>query len=87
MQYTHIFKVAPKNRGTQFPIDMLRYDHAVPVREIDSTLITETFMGRMEMDDPIELQHRGAVAKWQPTAGRWESFGWQVLVMETRRLK
>jgi hypothetical protein len=59
----------------QFPIDMLRYDRATPHQQSDASAIMEDGKRRLEvrMDD-------------KPTVGRWESFGWRVLMSEPREM-
>ncbi len=57
----------------EFPIDMLRYDSAYPVTEDDSRVIGQR---TYEWDRGVLLQHRGVQKDWEPTLGRWKSFGW-----------
>jgi hypothetical protein len=53
----------------QFPIDMLRYDSAVPHKEEDSYAILENRTHRT-----VNVLMEG-----EPTAPRWESFNWKVI--------
>ena len=70
----------------QFPVDMLRYDQAVPWSEVDSGKIA-TDWGSREALEPRQvavLRHvsvpkpRPGGLGW-PTVERWRSFGWRVL--------
>ncbi len=75
--FRHVVTVKRLRSGAQFPIDMLRYDRLSPRTESDSYAIR-----RADYDDTageaIELVHLGPDRKWQPQAGRWQSFGWDV---------
>lgn len=78
-QYLHTFTV--QGSGT-FPIDMLRFDSAYPATETVSGRIEATFNRHHDplagtSEKPISLHHRGE-RDWEPTVGRWESFGWSV---------
>jgi hypothetical protein len=63
-----------------FPIDMLRYDSAVPATEVDSGLIEDTF-GLRFPSEPMTLQLR---MMRPPTEARWKSFDWPVTNTEER---
>lgn len=77
-------------RGTgRFPLDMLRYDRLTPATEIDSGRI-ETALDRWaETREATEVKllrrHKRdewPSTTWQPTVGRWNSFGWAVMSVE-----
>jgi hypothetical protein len=59
----------------RFPIDMLRYDSAVPASEIDS--------GEIDRIDVCRII--GLVSPHHPTRERWQSFGWKILSTEVSR--
>jgi hypothetical protein len=61
-----------------FPLDMLRYDRCYPRSENDANTAQD---GRVRRQVELLAPNR-AEAYWQPTAGRWESFGWKVLKWE-----
>lgn len=70
-----------KVRGnTRFPIDMLRYDSAVPATEVDSGLIDDTYGIRYPME-PMTITVR---MMHEPTSDRWKSFSWEVVEIEKR---
>lgn len=58
----------------RFPLDMLRYDQAVPASETDASYIAATLADPSRDRTLITL--RGVKP---PTEARWRSFGWQVL--------
>ena len=59
----------------QFPLDMLRYDHAWPATEDDAHTIHSCLSG----DTPI--LHRVQILLYGHTChiDRWNSFGWRVM--------
>lgn len=65
-----------------FPIDMLRYDSCWPRTEIDSSKIT--FTGEPLERRQVELATLTR-SPWEPTEGRWASFGWHVVSHSARR--
>lgn len=70
------YRVAPESGHPAFPVDMLRYDAAYPMREADSSKITDTITYNTRADQPeIELI---ATASGCPNDARWRSFGWHV---------
>lgn len=78
--YVHTFTVRPK--GTiPFPVDMLRYDGCYPSGETEAGKIAENL--RSWGDDPdnryVELEAVKDRPDWEPTGGRWDSFGWEVV--------
>ncbi len=83
---THtIVTIEVAGRG-EFPMDMLRYDMACPVRGEDATRI-EALVGEASVsgftngvgwDDPIRLH---VFMPGGPTNARWLSFGWGVRVI------
>lgn len=58
----------------EFPWDMLRYDSAFPLTEIDSYRMRDT-------DDALRriVLRRRSVNESGGTADRWRSFGWRVV--------
>lgn len=60
---------------SDFPIDMLRYDRAIPASEADSHLITETG-NRSRVIHLVRFVQPGM--QENPTIDRWKSFGWVV---------
>jgi len=76
--YRHEFQV----RGSlAFPLDMLRYDQCYPAIEEETHEIAHSIdMAHQGIKQfTIKLVHYDARAKWEPTAARWQSFGWQVV--------
>ena len=55
-----------------FPFDMLRYDACFPVYEGEARS-----MGHGGVRS-IRLTHTDERRDWEPTEGRWQSFGWSV---------
>ena len=74
MQYRQTFEVAG-GRGSQFPLDMLRYDQCYPDTEHDSARIEYT----LDASHPIRLRRTVDNKKRMPTEARWKSFGWKVV--------
>lgn len=75
-EYRYEFTV--ESAHDMFPIDMLRYDCCWPKSESkDSVAITVSLDSRA-----FRLRHVPQsitlVGLREPTAGRWESFGWKV---------
>ena len=63
-----------------FPVDMLRHDRLFPLYEEDATEIAESYhltsgTGRDRRQIKLGGIHSD---RWEPTHGRWESFGWKV---------
>lgn len=75
--YHHTFTV--EGAGT-FPIDMLRYDCCHPDRGEDAGAIEEYPQRDRGLSTrrSVQLARITAGRGWQPTAGRWASFGWIV---------
>jgi hypothetical protein len=71
-----------QGRGV-FPMDMLRYDAAYPKTERDSNLIIRLLASSEDRvrKEPWSVRLYGHT---EPTARRWESFGWQVFEVEPR---
>lgn len=70
-----------EGRG-EFPLDMLRYDQSYPKDESETGNLIggEPFNPRAHRRVRLSgIHHPG----WQPTAARWESFLWHVVVGET----
>jgi len=81
-RYLHKFEVLPTAVWAEFPIDMLRYDAVNPATEEDSYKVTHSLQ-RHAMEEPwdgtpiaLEGWHE---RDWEPTVGRWRSFGWDVV--------
>ena len=76
----------------EFPLDMLRYDRCSPFDSTDANAIgADPFDVRSE-DGPrtVKLirftEGKGKNYNDNPTARRWESFGWKVVKVEFRKL-
>lgn len=65
-----------------FPIDMLRYDNAYPLRETDSVEIHKSLDRLSRAKGPFTARIQSTIAG--PTIGRWESFGASVRNVTTR---
>lgn len=77
MAYRHTFVV----RGSfPFPIDMLRYDRCTPKSEADSNVITRSLehQGTSEVFEVTVISDK-ELKGWEPTVGRWKSFGWELV--------
>lgn len=79
-QFEHIIDVQGSHR---FPIDMLRHDGLVPNTEPDSYIIVRSFERVRSFEHGSGQQvvqlRKWAEKSWEPTRGRWESFGWKVI--------
>jgi hypothetical protein len=64
-----------------FPMDMLRYDSAWPVRSEDCFAI-EHVVARSLMEGTDKHVEIRLNSLRRPTEGRWESFGWRVKEIE-----
>lgn len=74
---THVFVVEGSGK---FPLDMLRRDKCYPRNEGDSNeLERDHRAGRRVCLERVVIGERTEGAHWQPTIGRWESFGWRVV--------
>ena len=61
-----------------FPIDMLRYDGSWPADEGQSLPIMDAI--HHQNDGPVTVRLRtNRERNWQPTAARWQSFGYSVV--------
>ncbi len=69
MKKTYLFKV--QGEGSNFPVDMLRYDQCWP-RTTDDAIALVSF--------PREIS---LVSHSKPTPDRWLSFGWKITKEET----
>lgn len=70
-KYVHTFTV----EGTgHFPLDMLRRDQCYPRSESDSNRAAQP-----RILCRVVLERQQADRWWQPTVGRWESFGWKLV--------
>lgn len=90
MKFKYVSKFKVTGAG-YFPIDMLRYDRAIPATELDSSRIHNTFVPAL--NDPITINLiRYTEGKSfnsfgdVPTIRRWESFGWTVADIEFEKL-
>ncbi len=64
----------------EFPLDMLRYDGCWPESEKDAGLIRDTMEPGGTKITPLMVKVRARKSiHWEPTAARWESFGWRVI--------
>lgn len=77
----YIVAVQPSRPGRGFPIDMLRYDRAIPESEQDSGLIAGSLQPRSQSQRTVRV-----IMDREPTLARWESFGWRVISVDTRRV-
>ena len=62
-----------------FPLDMLRHDACWPIDSIAAARMEHSFDSRNSEGYEIELAHWAANSNWEPTFGRWASFGWHVM--------
>ena len=61
-----------------FPVDMLRYDACWPA-DVEATSHMEySFKEPSREGYEVTLAHWAANSNWEPTHGRWASFGWNV---------
>ena len=67
------------NADSPFPLDMLRYDRAYPERQEDVSNIYSSIK-RLEQND-ISIYSDKPL-----TEGRWQSFGWSVVISNKRRM-
>lgn len=75
--YTHVFVVEGSGH---FPTDMLRRDKCYPRNEDDSNALDrDDWAGRRVCLERVVIGERTEGAYWQPTIGRWESYGWRVV--------
>ena len=71
----YVFTFTVVGRG-KFPMDMLRYDECYPrtgadaenIAPVDRPVAREVVLNTVQ-----DRKH------WQPTVGRWQSFGWSVV--------
>ena len=79
---TH-FRVHMSVQGPgMFPVDMLRYESAVPRTENDANAIATSIFG-------TPLEHEIKLVRYvqpgmsiEPNRERWKSFGWEVIRVE-----
>jgi len=72
------FRFTVTGRGG-FPLDMLRHDACFPCNSDDVANIQvmpedKAFFATRS----VVLEHRARLRGWEPTEGRWSSFGWDV---------
>lgn len=87
-RYTYLFYVRQRAGGLalSFPIDMMRYDACRPASEQDSGAITRTFDAGAGKSEPVQMRSDCTENRhWEPTAGRWDSFGWEVVPNSLQR--
>lgn len=60
----------------QFPVDMLRYDNAIPAKEDDAGKIAPSRWADSSAFDERTVELK---SEFYPTEGRWESFGWSIV--------
>lgn len=77
MTHAHHFTVEGLD---PFPTDMLRYDGCYPESESNLPHIGHNYHGQ-DSPEPyqVRLVHVDEYKHWQPTDGRWRSFGWRVV--------
>ena len=72
-----------------FPVDMLRYDASYPNGTEDAlAILAEAGFGMRPLQKEarrVTLRHRDVYAGWEPSVGRWSSFGWSVDQNSVRR--
>lgn len=83
---TRIQYIVTVESDNDFPIDMLRYDHATPFTEQDSGKIQSSFRPKRRATTNSATQTITVAMHREPTVGRWASFGWRVTNVETRRV-
>lgn len=74
--HKHFF-VARCVRHPRFPIDMLRYDHCVPLTTMDADHIRQSLSQVRWQPVPIRLVYFGT-SKLNLIEARWHSFGWSL---------
>ena len=65
-----------QGRG-QFPLDMLRYDSCYPATQQDVVVMEDR---EVEREVTVERTLDSWTKAWKPTFGRWESYGWKVVM-------
>ena len=76
----------------ELPFDMLRYDRAVPLTQIDASKATSSFNGSLSGPGVWEIrlvrftEGNGRNHADNPTVDRWKSFGWTVSNVTWRRM-
>ena len=70
--YTHRFAVMGFGA---FPLDMLRYDQCFPEQSSDG--LHQDFVDKQIRT--VRLMAYRDSRTWEPTKGRWSSFGWPVV--------
>lgn len=82
MPKTYTTRFTVKGTG-YFPLDMLRYDQCYPADSNDAATIGYTYVNSKQESRDVRLKHTHDHKFWQPTNGRWSSFGWAVTESET----
>lgn len=80
MKYYQTFIVAGEG---DFPFDMLRYDTCWPSAHEDVNSLADERDGATRI---VRLSRHVVFMDQKPTSGRWESFGWRVSAISTRKL-
>jgi hypothetical protein len=83
-RYSHTIEAKPIRPGSQFPVDMLRYDGCTPERETDSSAIVQSIQERDVT--LIRLRKTTPYKEAGLTYARWQSFGWTAEIVETRSI-
>ena len=79
MRRKQMFHTITVRGKRSFPIEMLRYDRLFPLYETDAIEIAESFHLTQAGRDRTQVRLGGLHSdRWEPTKGRWESFGWKV---------
>jgi hypothetical protein len=65
-----------------FPVDMLRYDNAMPTKESDAGKIAPS---RWADETAYELRTVELKSEFYPTESRWQSFGWNIVPDSLRK--
>lgn len=69
-----------------FPVDMLRYDECWPIDADSVSTIAAASPGALSQSDPSHLARRRVrlttIRPDGPSVGRWDSFGWRMLLVE-----
>lgn len=66
--------------GFPFPLDMLRYDEAVPATSADRLLVERLTQDAASSVDDVRNRHIVTLrSNRRPTAARWKSFLWTVV--------
>lgn len=74
----------------EFPIDMMRYDRATPLSQLDASHTISSFTNPEDEAYSVRLirftEGKGRNHADNPTVDRWQSFGWQVSDVTWRKM-